>query len=248
MHNLRARLVGSVVVLALLPTAVMAAWNPEPGTTIIKVEAEQGGAVGEAVYAFGPNVTIDGTWRWLLDGDKEIWSGDGSVLLGKVTDLALNINTDPVVSLAFAVSAGNVPTNFTITSAVLGFPAINNPSAVASASITVTDTDLNGASVVGLQPGANVYQARYNNPLVTYANLVTGIAAGAGLSNSDSGSLPPAGMQVIPGLVDEIQAQYKFTLSANDLASGTSSFVVVPEPASMGLLALSGLVLLRRRH
>jgi hypothetical protein len=40
----------------------------------------------------------------------------------------------------------------------------------------------------------------------------------------------------------------KFTLSAGDQASATSRFEVVPEPATMSLLALGGIATLIRRR
>jgi hypothetical protein len=45
-----------------------------------------------------------------------------------------------------------------------------------------------------------------------------------------------------------MSSQFKFTVSANDQATGTSVYVItIPEPASLGLLVLGGLGLLRRR-
>ena len=42
-------------------------------------------------------------------------------------------------------------------------------------------------------------------------------------------------------------SQFHFTVSANDQATGTSVYVITPEPTSLALLALGGLGLLRRR-
>jgi len=50
----------------------------------------------------------------------------------------------------------------------------------------------------------------------------------------------------IAGSVSDMSTQISFTLSPNDLASGTSVFEIVPEPASV-LLLIAGLVLVRRR-
>ena len=53
----------------------------------------------------------------------------------------------------------------------------------------------------------------------------------------------------MPGAVSDISSRFSFTLSANDIASGTSIFtVVIPSPGSAALLGLGGLVAIRRRR
>jgi hypothetical protein len=54
------------------------------------------------------------------------------------------------------------------------------------------------------------------------------------------------GWSQIAGAVNNISTQIEFTLTAWDMASGTSSFEVIPEPAT-GLLLVIGLLALRRR-
>jgi PEP-CTERM motif len=44
--------------------------------------------------------------------------------------------------------------------------------------------------------------------------------------------------QTIAGAVSSIQGQSQFTLSATDTLSGKGNFIVVPEPATIGLLGV----------
>jgi hypothetical protein len=60
-------------------------------------------------------------------------------------------------------------------------------------------------------------------------------------------SYPATGYAPIADPVADMSAMISFELSADDLASGTTNFVIVPEPTSLGLLALGVIGLLRRR-
>ncbi|MEP0843663.1 MAG: PEP-CTERM sorting domain-containing protein, partial [Phycisphaerae bacterium] len=182
---------------------------------------------------------------WDLPGSYEL-TGDGG-LVGTIGDLGVGVEVDPALALNFTVTAGAVPTTFTITTAVLGFAPINNPLAFATAAITVTDNDHDGAMTTGLQPGGKAYQARINAG-VPWANLVDMVMSPPDDSATGSERRPtPSGREMIAGLVSSIQTEFKFTLTANDSASGTSRFDVIPEPATLGLLVAGGLALLRRR-
>jgi hypothetical protein len=56
-----------------------------------------------------------------------------------------------------------------------------------------------------------------------------------------------SGWAPIAGSVSSIESEFHFVLSANQEASGTSMFEVVPEPVGLSFLALGGLALLRRK-
>ena len=237
-----------VALCAVLP--IRADWIPGQGAKIIQIEvsSDLGSAIKQ--FVFTPEKQADGSWQWQLPPGQEnrlIKAGD--TVLASIENLVQTVVGDPAVSLAFAVVAGPVDTTFTITSANAGFLPIVNPDAFATAAVTVTDLNSNGVALTGLQTGGKAYKASYNSPAVDWAFLVGSVSAPADDSNIATERRPSNGRETITATVDSIEAQFKFKLTANDSASGTSTFDIIPEPASLLLLGLGGLgILLRRRH
>ncbi len=199
------------------------------------------------------------TWstEWVPNGDTYSWSLPDPVdlysstqpglLLATIGGLSISLETDPFVALGFNVTAGAAPANFTISSAVVPVaPPINNGLAFATAGITLTESSpYDGASLTGLFPGSKTYEAQYNGASSVFADLVPSLSVPPlGLTGTATEKYPlgVGTRTVIPGLVTDMQSQFKFTLSALDQASGTSIFdIIVPEPSSIGL-AMFGLV------
>ena len=174
----------------------------------------------------------------------------GVGVVGRVEDMIVELDGDPVVDLGFVVSAGNSPATFTITSSLVSFPALNSPQAFASAAVTLTDGDpvpvADGASMGVVAPRTGLYRAEYNGG-TTFAELLgsqTLLGPGSISADADSGAI-----QAIPGLVNSIQSSFSFELSDDDLASGTSRFeVFIPEPTTaLMVLTFLGATLSRRR-
>lgn len=136
---------------------------------------------------------------------------------------------DPVIGLGFTVSAGAVATHFTISSGSLSFPVLAAAEARASAAYTLTDLDGDGATLTPAS-GPKSYTASYNGG-TTFATLVSGFTSPAFTSTGSSES-SPAGPGFTPlGVgVSSMQADLEFTLSAHDMASGTTVFVVQQRP------------------
>ncbi len=224
------------------------AWTPGDGARIVRVDADNERGAGFFQYVFVPGPPIDGVWQWRLAPGMGKIRGPQGELIGEIENLELVINTDPFVTLNFSAVAGPFGTNFTITSAVIPFVPIANPDAYATAAITVTDNNLNGATLTGLLPGTKAYRAYYNAPAVDWAVLVDPVVAPAGASAVGGERRPalPQLWETIAGNVDQIGSQFRFHLTALDSASGTSRFEVVPEPVSLALLALGGLLVRRR--
>ena len=184
-----------------------------------------------------------GAVDWTLPSPVEIM--DGSVWLARIKDLGIQSDLEPYVNLRFAVEAGASDTTFDISSAIVGFGPLSNPQAYASGGVTLT-SDSDGATITGLFGGMN-YEARYNSSIV-FADLVGGFSISGDQTVTRSDRKPGSGYDTITGTLSSIESQFKFILSAMDQASGTSRFEVVPEPATMSLLALGGLALIRRRR
>jgi hypothetical protein len=224
-------------------TSALATWMPGDGAIIVSVTAEQSGASETRNWVFVPGSAIDGVWNWQLAAQD----GPTDGTLGRIDNLAVSIDTDPAVSLNFAVVAGLGDTTFTINSAAVNFPAIWHPLGYATAGITVTDNDGNGATVTGLYDGGKAYEARYNGA-TAWAHLVSTTNTIPNTTLTTSERKPGTSRLMIADTLTSIESSFKFKLSAEDSASGTSRFdVIVPEPVT-ALLLIGGLPLMVRRR
>lgn len=194
-----------------------------------------------------------------VNADNFSWSlanDGGPVSLGgaMLNDLRFDLHHDPVVGSNFNVTSGPVNTVFTINSAIVNF-AEDCDLGRATAFIGVTDSATFGTPgnvvLTGLQPGGNAFQARYNAANTAFANLIPGLVyngAGGGSTAFTGQSDPLNNFISLGGIANSINSQFKFSLSAFDRASGTSTFEVIPAPGSAALLALGGLAAARRRR
>lgn len=231
---------------------------------------------GLSIYAWDnagnfAQTAIEGAWdathttfTWSSDSTIELWDQGTDTLLGCVNPMdreghpmvsAFQFLQDPVVNLNFAVQAGaSASTTFMIASSLLTFPTLTNAQGAASAGFSVTDFNGNGATLSGLAGtgGAFGYLAQYNGFAgtqsgTTFSEAIPSVVAGGFGTNTGNSNVPGAGYQAIPGSISDMSAMVKFTLSRFDLASGTTSFVVIPEPSSMLLIGVGGLFAIRRR-
>jgi len=234
--------------LALWPCPAAACPMTSTSLTGITIRVGNGQDAGEMTWLLQPLQTDGDRYGWSLSEPVAITSGDR--ILATVTSLSVNIDVDPQVELKFAVTASTSATRFTITSVVVPFPAIVNPLAYATAAVTVTDNDADGATLTGVYDGDKAYRASYNAAPVDWAYLVDPVTADPDSSGVGLQRQPATGRLAIPTTLTSIQSQFDFWLSANDQASGTSRFdVQVPEPATLVLLALGGVgILIGRRR
>lgn len=207
-------------------------------------EIEVSSSLGNASWSIAsndPGVTYDPiNHRWN-------WTGSG-ITLGNIATLDqafLTIIGDPQIAMGFAMTAGAADTTVTINSAILSFNPLLNPTGAATAGLTLTQTGgAANAFLTGLAGNlGSAYAGYYNVPPGTvFGEYVSNLST----TTTTSGSGNSGGFVLIPGAVSSMQATYSFVLSAADQASGTSNFIIVPEPATIALLAC-GLVVVRRR-
>jgi len=199
--------------------------------------------------------TLDqGSWS----GQQYNWSAGGIDLqdedgdiIGTLGSASIMMMADPIVVVFFDVQAGAADTLFTFGSGLLSFPAIGGATGSATTAMTLNDADGDGSAALdgaGGSSGGMSWQANYNGlaPAGTiFAEFVPGMSV-VGPDLHDEASASTGGFQPIPGSISSMSVAYNFVLSAEDSASGTSAFVVVPEPASL-LLLIGGLLAIRRR-
>lgn len=226
--------------------------NAEITDVVIRIEATN--ARGTGVFE---GYLSEGSWQpggvfvWERAAPMNFVNAQGEIIASMNSGRVRVIN-DPVVQLNFSVSAGTLDTSFVISSPLLSFPTIDPAQGRATAGVTVTDTDGNGASLTANgQP--SLYTSRYNGLVpggTLFADLIDGpVVAAAFDSATDSDSFPGGGMFSPIGVaVSDMSARFAFTLTANDEASGTSSYEIVPAPGAVALLGLGGLLAARRRR
>jgi hypothetical protein len=239
----------AVAVLGVLSAPAGASFIGDDVGALLDVKVTSGGETEELVWFFPKGEVVSGRYTWSLPEAAEFHGKSQGTHLGTITQLSLQLDADPGVSVNFAVTAGPSDATYKFTSVLLPFTSIHNPLAFASATLTVTDNTGDGAYVTGLFDGNKVYEARYNSTPVVWAHLIEPVSVGVNDSVTESDRKPASGRTTIYDDVSSIQSEYNFILSANDQASGTSRFdVIVPEPATMSLLALGAMLFIRRRR
>lgn len=150
------------------------------------------------------------------------------------------------VNLNFNVSAGFANTAFALSAAPVAFPAFASATGVASATVglTASSNPLSAPGATFSPDGVGSYQANYSAGGSVFADLFT-----SSLSiPSGSATFTDNFAGALFGSVGDIGAEWNFTLTARDQASGVSTFTVVPAPSALALLGLGGLVAVRRRR
>jgi hypothetical protein len=231
--------------IATLVLVLTAATLPAAASVLVTVNASSGDQTATQQFLIQGS---GGQAQWSLPTSVVLVANNGAQL-GTLKNLDIQTDADPYVNLHFSVEAGASDTTFDVSSAVVSFVPMLNPVGYASAGVTLTSDD-NGAPILGLFSG-DTYEARYNSTTV-YTDLIPSFAAPADQSVTNSDRNPISGNGPISGDVTSIQSEFDFTLSALEQASGTSRFELdantTPEPATLSLLALGGLAMLRRKH
>ena len=207
--------------------------------------------------------TVGGSnWNWQNAGSPGTWIQDATnpnlwQISGNVSrtsfglEFGLSLDPDPFVSNSFTLTnPTNAPQTYTVTVTLPISPAVAFPSQTfGSLSGSLVDLNGDGASLVSTSgPGTAIYTATIDG--VDYMQL---------RADPFSASAPPFATTQInavsfgllsgqPGATTSIGIRNTFTLSAGDSVNFVSTFLLVPSPGTISLLAVGGLVAARRRR
>jgi hypothetical protein len=226
--------------LITLPCAALA----DVSDVVLAIHALSGRTEGSL------EITVDqGTW----EGDNFFWSTDvaipimsGSEVLGTFGPGHLELYADPSVALGFSFQSGDVPLSVTISSALLSFPSMPNPAARTSAAATLLDLSGAGAALTGTGPGGFAYRALFEDGSTFASGIPELVVTPPESLAATSFTYPGVGYVPVSPSHTGISAQWSFMVTARAMVSGSSEFEIIPEPASLLLLAV-GLGLVRRR-
>jgi MYXO-CTERM domain-containing protein len=242
--------------IAGLVITVQTAGAAELSDVVLTLEASNGRSQGYVEFTQADGWWEGETFYWQTDQDIPIVDPDSGEVIGTfLSDAAAcsyvvpedGVRSHPQVNLGFAMSAGETATAFTMRSALLSFPSICCPELRASGSINVTDVTGDGAQLDGMGPTGGACLAQYNGPVPNGTTFIEAISHIDALPfHTETGEFD-SGWMTIADTMSDMSLQISFTLSAGDSASGTSTLQEIPEPTAM-LLALAGLVLIRRRR
>lgn len=245
----------------IVPAILLLSWRPvladgmgAISDIIFRIEAQSGANWGEWEAHFGDGTFDGSTYSWDLLEDVNIMTDTGDpVAQLNAEGTSIFLDTDPLVTLNFNVTAGGAATLFTITSAEVMFAAINPAQGRASAGMSATDLNGDGVNWSGAYAGnSKSYIAHYNGLAPAGTNFASLIGNNGSANPFDSiagaEAFPAVGFSPIAGAVTSISSQFSFTAGALDNVTGNSVFVVVPEPTTLGLLAVGAVVLFRRRR
>jgi len=157
---------------------------------------------------------------------------------------------DALTSIGFGLYAGDADTTFNMTASLINTGSVADAALRATASVNVTDNNGNGATLTGLGAGGSYFNAAYNGG-TTFADLVAGPLVAPAIGSNDSSQDFPAAPGIFSPIgvaLNNMQAQFNFSLSAGDSAGGTSGFFSIPTPASAALFGIAGFAATRRRR
>ncbi|MEO1237438.1 MAG: PEP-CTERM sorting domain-containing protein [Planctomycetota bacterium] len=219
------------------------------GTPTLSIEA---GLVGNTVDIFAQGTVQNlggGTFQWTLD--NPIVNGQGAWNLDQAV---VTFESNPFVSQAFSFTniTGNTA-DFVFSSSVISSvdfasPVISGNSAVnvnvaAAATTDATLAALSNDSVYAASIGADEVQTLFDGPF-SITTPSAGSPVGSDSGNFESVSTPGVSLEI--GEVVTLSSTFSLTGDSN--ATFSNVLAVVPEPASLALVAAGGLLTLGRRR
>ena len=149
---------------------------------------------------------------------------------------------DPIVfSFGGQFQAGSEPTTFTIPAGSWFTPPIAGAAGRLAATVTLTDSNHDGATLTGQLPTGHSIEAYYDGSNL-FGGVISQVMAPPGGTTVLSEAFPPDGYEPFPYPPILYAVQTEFTLSAYDSATIAGTLTIVPEPGGALWLALLGAI------
>lgn len=250
------RMVNSAFRAAIVAGAVAglsAAASADVSRTIFSLTATN--SLGTETFSFelpeGADPFVNGIFDWIAQNPIVLDNGI------EIRAASVHLQADPIVAVSFAVNnTAGEDSAIMVSSPLLSFATINDAVGNVSASVTLNDPHGDGASLTPI--AGKGYTAFYNGGVpqagTEFASLfgapITLAPHPIGLPQVTGATMDFPGENVfLPmGAVTDASASWSFVLSDGDLASGSSTFEIVPTPGTGALIALGAATLLRRRR
>lgn len=233
--------VGCLVIGSLMAQIPSASGSPTTGPR---------GDVVITIAGIDPTSSEGRTVQYLAkvntDNTFELQNASSAGTNWSLTDLDVSGNVDPFASLNFAVT-NNAAVTLLFTVSVTVPIAPQGPATLHGGSVggTLTDANFNGVASVATVAGVPLYRGQIDGATAlsiyppAYSQSVAFAGQSFGVPALNPG-LPGPNLLGGPAL-NTIGIINQFTLTAGDIYSGNSFFVVeaVPEPSTLALLAVS---------
>jgi hypothetical protein len=224
-----------LIVVLFFPTAAVSQSN-----VIINVQASGSGTFTET---FVTNIDWDDVYAdplnrktWNLPEAYTFDFGGGHT--ATIESLSVAVKADPKVELGFSAISANGDTDFLFTSDVLNFDPLTD----VTANVYASASCLKGTTISAVDFPDKLCRALYNDTEI-FADVMDPF--------SFPGGLPAYVEEEIAGEVSSMQLMWSLNVNSGGHATGLSEFEItgtaIPEPATILLLGLGGLALIRKR-
>jgi hypothetical protein len=164
---------------------------------------------------------------WQRTTPTAISDAQNGTLVATLQSVAVSVMNTTVINLNCTLRAGATPVVCEIDSILLMFPPQEPGSLTgrATASVSVTDLDGDGARVAGIgPPGTGAFIAELEGAGANFSQLVAEVTVGPFGTAAATQTDPSIGFRSLSAGPSGMASRLIFELSANDMAAATTSF------------------------